>query len=158
MLEVAAHPGARATCDLGEDSIACVDQVEVDLRGRDVRVVAGQRLGEAKHLAEAFDTGEPASDERDREASLAFGPGWKAGRLVEGCQHGVADGDRFLDAFQPDGGVSDTRHREDTCHRSGGDDDLVVGERGRGAVGEADVHRPCRVVDLESARPLTMTV
>ena len=124
------HPTAGGQRDLGEDAVARVDQVEVQLVEGDAGVVPHERPREAQHLCKALDAGEATSDEGDAQPASPLRAGRQAGGLVERGEQRVADRDRLLDALQADRQVGHAGHLEDPRDRARGDDHLVVPERG----------------------------
>jgi hypothetical protein len=142
------HPVAGPVGHLGQNPVARLDQMEVQLVGAQLRVAADYRPGQAEQLTEALDTGEAAADERDGEQLAAPRAGRESGGLVERGQQPVPDRDRLLHVLHADGVLGHAGDREGTGHRAGRHDDDVVGERIFLARCRAYGDRPVLVVDL----------
>ena len=141
------HPAARPVGHLGEYPVACLHEVEVQLRGTHLGVGAQQRRRQGQQLTEALDAGEAAPGERHGEKPAAQRTGLERRGLVEGRQEPVPDRHGLLDVLHADRVLGYAGDGQLARHRARGDDDDVVADRKRGSHGRADGGRPVCVVD-----------
>ena len=126
--QVLENPVARLERHLGHDAAHRLDEVEVRVVDRQLRVIAQQGAREAAQLGEGLDAGETAADHDHGEQAIALGPGRQQGGAVEVVDETVAHRYRLLDRLHADGLIGHTGNGERARDGAGGHDDVVVVE------------------------------
>ena len=126
--EVLENPVARLEGHLGHDAAHRLDEVEVRVVDRQLRVLSQECAREAAQLGEGLDAREAAPHDDDGEQSIALRAGRQQSGAVEVVDEAVAHRDGLLDRLHADGLIGHAGNGERARDGAGGHDDVVVVE------------------------------
>ena len=121
-------PTSLSFADLGHDAAECLDEDEAHI-GFGQRLVLGD--GRADHVlefGEELDACESATDEDEGQCLAALFVVFHQRGIGQAREEVVTQGDGLFDALERDRVLLQTRDRQRTCDRAGGEDDVIVVE------------------------------